>query len=94
MLDFSNVRKMIYFPRAWETRKDPYVVYVIERWGPDWKGNTDYQELLKNKFAFYPLRRCQPYSDGLWAACLRWSQRRQELKDEFEAMMDKGVWKV
>lgn len=92
MIDFSQVRTLIYFPHKMERRREPVIIYVLERRGEDWKGNTDMEELLSGRFALYALRRCQPYSDSLWSACQRWMEKRQALEEEFKAMMEKGVW--
>lgn len=91
MLNFADVKQMIYFPRKFERKQDPVIVFVIEHWGDSWKGNVELSELLKNKFQFYPLRRCQPYSDELWTSCQAWTRRRQELMDDFAEMMERGV---
>jgi len=92
MIDFSAVKQMIYFPHKMERKQDPKIIYVLERRGNDWKGNTDLQELLKGRFGLFALHRCQPYSDGLWGACLEWMKKKQALEDEFKRMMEKGVW--
>lgn len=92
MMDFGKVKKMIYFPHKMERATDPHIVYVLERWGEEWKGNTSMEELLSGRTAFYALRCCQPYSDGLWGACQKWVEKRDALEAEFKAMMEKGVW--
>lgn len=93
MINFGAVKQMIYFPHKLERNQDPKIIYVLERRGDDWKGNTNLEELLAGRFGLFALRRCQPYSDGLWGACLAWIQKRQDLEQEFKAMMEKGVWK-
>jgi len=91
MLDFSHLKKMIYFPPGYHRLTYPQIIFVIERWNADWKGNTDAEQLLEGKFAFYADRRCQPYSDELWAACEDLIARRKELDRVFENLMKKGV---
>jgi len=92
MIDFSQVKKMIYFPHKMERRREPRLIYVLERRGNDWKGNPEMEELLQGRFALYAMHRCQPYSDGLWAACRKWIEKRDTLENEFIMMMEKGVW--
>ena len=91
MIDFSHLKKFIYFPRAHERRPDPFVIYALDKWGREWRGNVNAAELLERKFQFYVDVRCQPYSEELWAACREWSERRRKLAEDFESLRLKGV---
>lgn len=91
MIDFGNVMKFVYFPNTYHRTNTPYVIHVIEKWGNDWKGNPNLDELLAGKFSFYPILRCQPYSDELWEACQELVTRRTQLDADFERLMTKGL---
>ena len=91
MIDFGAVQKFIYFPRPHERQGDPYVIYVLDKWGEEWRGNPDPAELLQRQFSTYLIARCQPYSEELWARCQDWIDRRTALNEEFEQLMKRGV---
>lgn len=94
MIDFSALRKFIYFPHAYQRTNAPYIVYVLDKWGESWKGGRDVEEVLAGKFSFYAITRCQPYSEELWQACLKLIERRTELDKDFETLMTKGLMKI
>lgn len=83
--------KYIYFP---DNRK-PKVIFVREKWvfggNEELMGCEGEKDLEDGRFAFYPARRCQPYTEDLWAACAEWVGRRETLEWEYEQLMKKGV---
>ena len=91
MIDFSHLKRFIYFPRAHERKVDPYPIFVLDKWGLEWRGNVDSGELLARKFSFYPIVRCQPYSEELWKQCQEWIERRKRLAQDFEILRLKGA---
>lgn len=91
MIDFSSLKKLIYFPRVHERKTDPYVIFALDKWGREWRGNVDAEELLKRKFQFFADVRCQPYSEELWQACQAWMDRRRALAEDFDKLRIKGV---
>lgn len=93
MIDFSGLKKKIYFPGRDERQTVPYVIYVLQPWGPNWIGNTDANALLAGDKKFYAMDRTQPYSDELLEACAAWKQRRDDVDNEFERLMMEGVRK-
>ena len=91
MLDFSGLKKYIYFPRPEERNQNIQVIYVLQLWGKNWMGNSDPPALLAGDKKFFPVQRCQPYQDLLWDACTDWMKRRDDLAKEFDRLMEKGI---
>lgn len=90
-MDSNAYRKLIYFPRAYEHNGLPRVIYASETWdNREWKGSTDPHELEKGRFQYYPIRRCQPYSEALWEKCRAWIQHYEDLRELFQKLMASG----
>lgn len=86
-----QLRKYIYFPQSHAPNRAPRLIYVADTWGDSLKGSERAQELDEGRFAFFPARRCQPFSPALWEACMRWVTERDLVEARFEELMKKGV---
>lgn len=83
-------RKFIYFPNDYIYKK-PQVIYVADVWGTSWRGSALLRDVEEGRFAFFPMVRCQPYSEELWTACMQWLARRDLLESEYRDLMKRGV---
>lgn len=90
MIDFSAVKKYIYFPRKIERRNEPYIIHVLDKWGLAWRGNADLDKLLTREFVMYEIMRCQPYSEELWKKCVAWMEARAVLESQYLDLMNGG----
>lgn len=86
----SDIKKFIYFPNDYSYKK-PQMIYVVDKWGNEWRGGTVLKDVEDGKTQYYPIVRCQPYSDELWTACMQWLARRDLLESEYRELMKKGV---
>jgi hypothetical protein len=86
----AEIRKFIYFPNDFHNKK-PQVIHVDNQWGNEWRGSASLKELEEGRFSFYPMTRCQPYSNELWTACVQWLARRDLLESEYRDLMKRGV---
>ena len=81
----------IYFPQSYAPNRAPRVVQIVDTWGDSLKGAERAEELKEGRFAFYPARRCQIFSQALWDACTEWVSARDVVDKKFEELMKKGV---
>lgn len=84
------INKFIYFPNDYIYKK-PQVIYVAGEWGNSWRGSTVLKDVEEGRFAFFPMSRCQPWSDELWTACMQWLARRDLLESEYRELMKRGA---
>lgn len=90
-----DIKKYIYFPPSHIPRRAPRVVFVSEHgWGDTLKGNTSEDELKEGRFEFFPYKRCQIYSPRLWEDCLQWTLERDQVEENYDQLMKKGVLSV
>lgn len=82
--------KFIYFPNDVYYKK-PHVIHVTEKWGNEWRGASVLKDAQEGRTQFYPMKRCQPYSEELWTACMQWLARRDLLESEYRDLMKRGV---
>lgn len=82
--------KYIYFPNNFQG-KAPKMIYVVDRWGNEWKGSEILTEVEEGRYQFYPIHRCQPYTQELWDACMTWVVRRDLVESEYRGLMKRGV---
>jgi len=90
MIDFSAVRKFIYFPRMYERHNQPYQIHVLDKWGINWRGHASLELLLAREFNYFEINRCQPYSDELWQKCMEWVTERDLLEAKYMDLMERG----
>lgn len=81
--------KLIYFPRATEQKREPRIIYTsgVAHFDGTYKGNENEAELTDGRFAIYDGRRCRTHSDPLWAECLAWIERKNQLQEDFKKLM-------
>ncbi len=90
MIDFGNIRKFIYFPKKHERFDTPYLIHVVDKWGPSWRGHASLELLLQKEFNFFSIERCQPHSEELWHRCMQWVSKRDLLEAEYNQLMENG----
>lgn len=80
--------KLIYFPKRHESSPHPIVIVTDGTlFDGEYKGNQDLGELEKERFQFFSEKRCRPYSDELWTACIEWVARKGLLESDFQKLM-------
>lgn len=81
--------RLIYFPRSYEHRKDPHILYSdgMVCFSNEYRGTPHLEEFLSGKHGFYPASRCQPYTDELWEAVQKWIVARNELENQLQFLM-------